>query len=103
MERLEDLETCSYLALILGVALDHVTTSLGITRFNLLEANIIAKSLMDLGVWGYVDMVLCLLFIMFSYLSYRKILQKQSNLMFVFPLSSGFIRLILSIWNVSIF
>jgi hypothetical protein len=102
MERLENIEACSYLALVIGVTFDHITTNLGITRFNLFEANYITKSLMDVGLWSYVDVLLCILFIVVTYISYRVILQKENNFMFIFPFISGLLRILISVWNISI-
>lgn len=103
MEHLENIETWSYITLILGVTLDNFTTKLGISNFNLYESNYITKSLMDLGLWSYFDILLCATFIIFSYKAYRILLQKQNKYMFIFPLISGSIRLLVGVWNISIF
>jgi len=103
MTRIEKIELGSYLVLVLGLSLDHLTTNLGINNHNLIEANYFTRILMEIGVWGYVDILLCILFIGTTYQSYRIFLEKKHNFMFFFPFISGFFRILIGVWNLSLF
>ena len=99
---LDKIEISSYFTLFLGVTLDHISTNRGISRFNLFEYNYIARILMEIGIWSYVDILLCIVIIYITNQSYHKILKKESKCLFIFPLLSGFIRLIVGILNISL-
>jgi len=103
MTRIEKIELGSYLVLVLGLSLDHMTTNLGINNHNLYEANYFARILMEIGVWGYVDILLCILFICTTYQSYRIFLEKKHKFMFFFPFISGSFRILIGVWNLSLF
>ena len=103
MRRFETIEMGSYLILVLGLTLDHLSTNLGINNHNLYETNFFAKTLMEIGIWGYVDIILCILFICTTYQSYRILLEKEHKFMFFFPLFSGFIRILIGVRNLTLF
>ena len=103
MRRIETIELGSYLILVLGLTLDHLTTNLGINNHNLYETNYFARTLMEIGIWGYVDILLCMLFIWTTYQSYRILLEKKHNFMFFFPFISGFIRILVGVRNLTLF
>jgi len=103
MRRIETIELWSYLILVLGLTLDHLTTNLGINNHNLYETNYFARTLMEIGIWGYVDILLCMLFIWTTYQSYRILLEKKHNFMFFFPFISGFIRILVGVRNLTLF
>ena len=103
MEKIESIEGYSYTVLVVGTLLDQITTKIGLNRLNLHEANFIAKNLIGLGVWSYIDIAICALFIILSHKAYRIVLKRQNKMIFIFPLVSGSIRLLVGIWNISIF
>jgi len=102
MTRIEKMEIGSYLSLALGLMLDHLTTKLGIINHNLYESNYFARTLMEIGIWGYVDILLCILFICVTYQSYRILLEKKHSFMFFFPFISGFIRILIGVRNLTL-
>ena len=100
---LDKLELSSYLLLILGVSTDQLSTRIGLSRYNLYESNVFAARLMDLGLWGYVDLFLCLFIIVMTRNLYNKHLEEKAELLFIFPLISGLIRLVTGLMNFSLF
>jgi hypothetical protein len=100
---LDKLELSSYLLLILGVSTDQLSTRIGLSRYNLYESNVFAARLMDLGLWGYVDLFLCLFIIVMTRNLYKKHLEEKAELLFIFPLISGLIRLVTGLMNFSLF
>ena len=103
MSRIEKIEWVSYLILIIGFTVDHITTKVGMANHKLYESNMIARTLIELGIWGYVDIVICAIFIYVTYQSYRLLLQREHNYMFYFPLVSGLLRIMVGIQNISLF
>lgn len=99
MKPFENLELASYLALITGVTLDQISTKRGIVQSNLYEGNHIARTLMEHGLWGYADILIVSLLIGVLYISYRKILDRKNDLVFLLPLISGGIRLLVGVRN----
>ena len=92
-------EKAIYALSIIGLVFDHLTTVLGLTYFDLQEANIITKNLMNLGIWNYVDVFLCLILIITSH----KIIQCSGSVdyefVLLFPLFSGLFRFIAGLFN----
>ena len=103
MKNFDNIEIYSYFTLLLGVTFDHITTTIGISKFSLLESNQITRTLMSVGLWSIVDVLICMLLITICHEAYRNLLKKQSNILFLFPLLSGSLRLLIGIWNISIF
>jgi hypothetical protein len=97
MIQIDKIEGVTYYLLIGGLILDHLTTFVGINYYNLYETNFIARVLMDLGLWSYTDLFICISLI----LVLRITLQKYENLkiILVFPLISGIIRTLVGISN----
>jgi hypothetical protein len=102
MIRIEKIEMVSYLILVLGLTLDHLTTNFGINNHNLYELNVITRTLMEIGIWVYVDILVCILFIFTTYQSYRIILEKKYSFMFFFPFISGFVRILIGVRNLTL-
>jgi hypothetical protein len=103
MMRIEKMEGVTYLILVIGLTFDHLTTNIGIADHNLYESNYFARTLMEFGIWGYVDILLCIIFIYATYQSYRILLDKKHNFMFFFPLISGVIRILVGVQNLTLF
>jgi hypothetical protein len=101
MLRIDKVETATYLLLIGGLILDHLTTFIGINYYNLYEANLIARILMEFGLWSYTDLIICISLIIVL----RFTLQKYNNLkiILIFPLTSGIIRTIVGVSNLLLF
>ena len=99
MIQVEREEFASYLFLLLGVTIDQISTKVGISSYNLFEFNLISARLIELGVWGYTDTFICIMFIAITFLSYRLILEEKQKIVFAFPLITGIIRLLVGILN----
>ena len=92
-----NLEFITYFSLTLGFLLDHITTIIGVNYYQLHETNLIVRTLMDLGLWGLVDLV-----IFFSLILLIKIsIDKYKSLKFILflPLVVGILRLIIGFSN----
>ena len=100
---LDKTEITAYSLLLVGVGIDQLSTRLGISRYNLIESNALARTFMDFGIWGYMDLLVCLTLIGITYFSYRKIIDMKSNLVFLFPMISGIFRIIAGLMNISMF
>ena len=95
-------ELTSYLLLLLGVTVDQISTKIGLTREYIYESNTIAAHLIEHGVWGYTDLLICIIFIAITYLAQRVIQEEKQKILFVFPLISGTIRLVTGIINLAL-
>jgi len=97
MIKVNFIEKITYFLLMIGLIIDQSTTFIGINYYGLYETNIIAKRLMDLGLWHICDLLICILFIV----SLRIILNKYKkfNYILVLPMFSGFIRLLVGFSN----
>ena len=103
MFEIEREEFASYLFLLLGITLDQISTKIGLSRYNLLETNYITSKLIDFGLWGYLDFLLCIIFIAVTYVSYRVFPEEKNKIVFAFPLVTGVIRLFAGILNFRLF
>ena len=97
------IEQFSYLVLMVGTAFDQITTKIGLSKYGLCEANALTLSLMNKGIWTAVDILICFVFIVVLHQSYRIVLEKKSNFLFVFPVISGLVRLSAGFMNMSLF
>jgi uncharacterized membrane protein len=84
----------------LGVIVDHVTTVIGIKYFGLIESNKITGYLIENGVWAYIDITLCIFFVMIINFLCAKHGHDEFKFILCFPLLSGFIRIFAGMWNI---
>jgi hypothetical protein len=103
MTQIEREEFTSYLFLVLGITLDQISTKIGLSNYNLLESNYITARLIDFGLWGYFDFLICTMFIAITYVSYRAFPEEKNKIVFAFPLITGVIRLLAGIMNLRLF
>jgi hypothetical protein len=101
MFKINRVDSLTYLALLIGLTIDHITTYIGINYFNLYEANAIARSLMNLGIWSYVDIIICLIFI--KSLQFIVSRYKEGKILLIFPLLTGILRIMVGISNLLLF
>jgi len=95
-------EMGAYLLLVAGVAGDHLSTGLALARENIYETNPIALSLMNNGLWLPTDVALILVSIVASYIFMRVLKKPFSNYVLVYPALAGAIRLLVTVWNLSL-
>lgn len=91
-------EAPSYIVAVVGVFLDHFSTSLGLS-LGLVETNLHAAALMDAGLWLIVDMVLVTGILSTTYLIIHHTDERYRGLMLVFPLLIGFCRIVAAVFN----
>lgn len=94
-------ELFSYVIMIFGVFLDHVTTLLGLNR-GLLESNVFTRYCLDVGVWGFLDVALVVGVAVTSRMVARASNRRTAGLVLVFPIILGAVRLVAGIFNLSI-
>jgi len=94
-------ELFSYVMMVLGVFLDHLTTPLGLNR-GLSESNVLASYCLDAGVWILLDVALVMGVAATSYVVARASDREAAGLVLVFPIILGAVRLVAGIWNLSI-
>lgn len=101
MYKINRIDSLTYLALLLGLTIDQITTFIGINYFNLYEANNIARSLMNIGIWSYVDILICLIFIKLLQFIINRF--KEGKILLIFPLLAGIFRILVGISNLLLF
>jgi len=94
-------EFFSYTMMVFGVFLDHVSTYQGLNR-GLFESNILVKYFYDAGVWILLDVMLVAGVAATSYTVVRASNGGRLNLVLIFPLLLGVVRLAAGIWNLNI-
>ena len=94
-------EFFSYIIMVFGVFLDHVTTYRGLNR-GLFESNVLVEYCLDAGVWLLLDVMLVTGVVVTSYLVARASDGERLNLVLTFPLLLGVVRLAAGIWNLNI-
>lgn len=94
-------EFFSYTIMFFGVLLDHVTTYQGLNQ-GLFESNILVKYCYDAGVWILLDVTLVIGVVATSYLVARASNGGRLNLVLIFPIILGIMRLAAGIWNLNI-
>jgi len=85
-----------------GVMLDHLTTNIGMSVFRFKESNIFTCYLIEKGLWVYVDVILFISFICIISLFSDKLTAKSNKVVLIFPLVSGFLRMMAGMWNLII-
>ena len=94
-------EFFSYIIMVFGVFLDHVATYQGLSQ-GLFESNVLVKYCLDAGVWILLDVTLVTGVVVTSYIVARASNGGRLNLVLIFPLLLGIIRLAAGIWNLNI-
>jgi len=95
-------EVGAYLMLVAGVVGDHISTGYALARENINEANPFALSLMSRGLWVPTDVALIIFSVAATYLLLRVIKNPIAKYMLVYPSLAGLIRLVVTMWNVSL-
>ncbi len=96
--QLYEWEIPSYILAIIGVTLDHFSTNLGLTR-GFSEANIFVTTLMDAGLWLFVDAFMVFAVLIVTYLIIHHTEERIRWIMIVFPLILGFCRMAIAVFN----
>jgi hypothetical protein len=100
MLRTDRVEIITYYLLIGGLALDHITTFMGLEYYNLYETNLIVRKLIEMGIWSYIDVFVCVSLIILLRLSLKRS-NKYKEIIFL-PFFSGIIRILVGISNLFI-
>lgn len=98
-----DLNRIEYVSLSffgLSVVIDQVTTVIGLSR-GLVEGNTFTRYLMETGTWIFIDLAICVCLVLFTHL-FIKHTRGQYKFALLFPLITGFIRLLAGISNISL-
>jgi hypothetical protein len=96
------LEVGAYLLLVVGVAGDHLSTTVGLARKNLIESNPIALSLMQSGLWTNTDVALIFVTIAMTYFLLRIRENPVAKYMLIYPSLAGLIRLVVTLSNLTL-
>jgi len=94
-------EFFSYIIMVFGVLMDHVTTYLGLKQ-GMYESNVLVKYFLGCGVWILFDAMLVIGVMATSYIVARATNGERLYLVLIFPLILGFVRLAAGIWNLNI-
>jgi hypothetical protein len=86
------------LTLVIGIALDEITTLSSLNSGILIESNPIVKNLITQGVWSYVDIVFIIVNLAMIYF-YTKIITRQPKIVMLIFFTPGLIRLLVGIQN----
>ncbi len=92
-------EFFSYVVMIFGVLVDHVTTYRGLEH-GMFESNFLVEYLLDAGAWIFLDAALVVGVVATSYVVART--SDMGRLDLIFPLILGVVRLAAGLWNLNI-
>jgi len=95
-------EVFAYAMLVLGILGDHLSTSFALRRGNMMEANPMAYTLMQQGLWVQTDIFLIVLSIAATFTSLRVMKSPMVRITLFLPFLVGFIRLAVTFWNFSL-
>jgi hypothetical protein len=94
-------EFFSYVIMVFGVLMDHVTTYLGL-KHGMFESNFLVEYFLGSGAWIFLDAVLIVGVVATSYVVARASDGGRLDLVLIFPLLLGVVRLAAGIWNLNI-
>ncbi len=92
----------AYLLMIVGTLGDWISTTIGLAQPHIMEGNIVARSLMNKGLWMPVDMVLVVICIIVPYLVNKFVDHPIAKAFLVCPLIAGLLKIGVSFWNMSL-
>ena len=95
-------EIFAYSTLILGILGDHLSTSIALSKENIIEANPMALSLMQQNLWIQTDIILIIVSIAATFTSLRIIKNPMARATLILPIVVGLLRLAVTFWNVSL-
>jgi hypothetical protein len=95
-------EVFAYFTMVLGIFGDHLSTGIALSKEGFIEANSMALSLMQKGIWVQTDAFLILISISVTFTSLRIVKNPLARLILVFPFLIGLVRLVVTLWNVSL-
>jgi hypothetical protein len=95
-------EVFAYFTMILGVLGDHISTSIALSRENYIETNPVALNLMQNGIWVQFDAFLIITSVIATFMLLRTVKNPLVRLVTIFPFIIGLLRLVVTIWNVSL-
>ena len=101
MFKIDRIDILTYYILIIGLLIDHISTFIGTNYYGLSEANLIAKGLMNIGIWSYVDLIICLTFIKLLQIVIKR--YKEIKIILILPLLTGIFRIAIGISNFLMF
>ena len=90
----------TYVVSIIGVAVDQLSTRIGLSNPKIFEMNPIAAQMIDKGIWLYVDITAALFTILSSQIVMKFWSFKYKQLISFFPLTFGILKLFTGIANI---
>ena len=101
MFKIDRIDILTYYILIIGLLIDHISTFIGMNYYGLSEANLIAKGLMNIGIWSYIDLIICLTFIKLLQIVINR--YKEIKIILILPLLTGIFRIAIGVSNFLMF
>lgn len=95
------IQKTAFVTLFIGALGDWVSTKIGLS-LGLAEGNRLAAFLMSKGIWIQSDFILISICFLVPYLVYNLTEKRAPKSLFLFPLMAGLLKLLVSIWNMSI-
>jgi hypothetical protein len=92
----------AYLVSLIGFSIDQISTRMGLTFPNVFERNQTTVRFLNSGTWLYVDFFLALFTILVSHLVISKWGFKHRNLIALFPLTFGALKLLTGFLNLNL-
>ena len=99
-ESILNIKTCSVI-LIIGIALDEITTLLSVNSGILNESNPIVQNLIVQGLWSYADISLIVINLAIFYI-FSKIRLKSPKMFILVFFAPGLIRFLVGVQNLSL-
>ena len=95
------LQKTAFVTLFIGALGDWISTKIGIS-LGLTEGNRLAAFLMSQGVWIQSDILIISICFLVPFLVYNMTEKRAPRSLFLFPLMAGLLKLLVSVWNISI-
>ena len=95
------IQKTAFFTLIIGTLGDWISTKLGIS-LGLTEGNHLAAYLMNKGTWIQFDLAIVSICFIVPFLVNNFSENKAPRSLFLFPLMAGLLKLLVSVWNISL-
>ena len=95
------LQRYAFLTIFIGALGDWISTKIGLS-LGLTEGNRLAAFLMSKGAWIQSDFMIISICFLVPFLVYNLTEKRAPKSLFLFPLMAGLLKLLVSVWNISI-
>ena len=95
------LQKTVFFTLLIGTLGDWISTKIGLS-LGLVEGNCLAAFLMNKGAWIQSDFMIISICFLVPFLVYNYTEMRAPRTLFLFPLMAGLLKILVSVWNISL-